>query len=299
MDGPVRASSRRFDVPAAKLTGVVVTSTKHKPAAHPLAREIAERFERHGVRVDLDLAGEEPLLPALERAQLVVSVGGDGTLLSAARRSVGSGVPVMGVNLGKLGFLAEFGAEQALEYAAGTLRPDWPLQEKTMLQVRIAGQPGVYHALNDVMLSQGVMTRLVRVRMRVDGKHATEYRADGVVVSTPVGSTAYSLSLGGPILDHGLHALVVTPVAPHSFTNRPIVLPGHSVIGLEVLTRTDEMALVVDGQEPVPVGVGDEVLVTAAPRGLTLLSTGERSAFDVLRLKLGWGAGPAPVPEEA
>jgi NAD+ kinase len=298
MDGPVRAADRRFDVPAARLTGVVVTSTKHKPAAHPLAREIAERFERLGVSVTLDVAGEAPLLAALELAQLVVSVGGDGTLLNAARRTVGSGVPVMGVNLGKLGFLAEFGAEQALAYASGKLEPDWPVQDKTMLQVRIAGRPGVHHALNDVMLSQGVMTRLVRVRMRVDGEHATEYRADGVVVSTPVGSTAYSLSLGGPIIDHGLHALVVTPVAPHSFTNRPIVLPGHSVIGLEVLSRTDEIALVIDGQEPVPVDVGDEVLVTAAPKGLTLLSTGERSAFDVLRLKLGWGAGPAPVAEE-
>lgn len=298
MSGPVRTRERRFAVPAAELAGVVVTSTRHKPAAHPLARDVAERFEALGVPVTLDLTGEAPLQPALERAGLVVSVGGDGTLLAAARRSVGSGVPVMGVNLGKLGFLAEFGAEQALAYASGSLAPDWPLQEKTMLQARVAGRPGVYHALNDVMLSQGVMTRLVRVRMRVDGRHATEYRADGVVVSTPVGSTAYSLSLGGPILDHGLHALVVTPVAPHSFTNRPIVLPGDSEIGLEILSRTDEIALVVDGQEPVPVGVGDEVVVTAAPRGLTLLSTGERSAFDVLRLKLGWGTGPAPVPEE-
>jgi len=294
-----RGEGRRFAVPASRLAAAVVTSTKHKPEAHPLARELAARLERLGVAVTLDLSGEAPLRDALAGAQLVVSVGGDGTLLAAARRSVGSAVPVMGVNLGKLGFLAEFGADEALAYAAGEVEPDWPVQEKTMLEVRVAGRPGVHHALNDVMLSQGVMTRLVRFRMRVDGKHATEYRADGVVVSTPVGSTAYSLSLGGPILDHGLHALVVTPVAPHSFTNRPIVLPGHSVIGLEILTRTDEMALVVDGQEPVPVGVGDEVLVTAAPKGLTLLSTGTRSAFDVLRLKLGWGAGPAPVPEEA
>jgi NAD+ kinase len=291
--------AQRFVVPAAELTGAVVTSTKHKPEAHPLAREIATRLEAHGAEVTLDLGGESPLQGVLAKAQLVVSVGGDGTLLSAARRSVGSGVPVMGVNLGKLGFLAEFGEEQALRYAAGELVPDWPLREKTMLEVRIAGREGVHHALNDVMLSQGVMTRLLRVRMRVDGEHATEYRADGVVVSTPVGSTAYSLSLGGPIIDHGLHALVVTPVAPHSFTNRPIVLPGHSVIGLEILTRPDEVALVIDGQEHVPVGMGDEVLVTAAPRGLTLLSTGERSAFDVLRLKLGWGAGPLPAPEEA
>ncbi len=299
------SEAQRFKLPAAGLTGAVVTSTKHKPEAHPLARDLADRLASHGVDVTLDLSGEAPLGEALRGAQVVLSVGGDGTLLAAARRTVGSGVPVMGVNLGKLGFLAEFGAEEALSYAAGQVEPDWPVQEKTMLEVRVAGRQGVYHALNDVMLSQGVMTRLVGVRMRVDGRPATEYRADGVVVSTPVGSTAYSLSLGGPILDHGLHALVVTPVAPHSFTNRPIVLAGDCVIGLEILTRTDEIALVVDGQQDVPVGVGDEVLVTAAPRGLTLLSTGARSAFDVLRLKLGWGAGPrpftveAPLPEDA
>ncbi|HEX7001142.1 MAG TPA: NAD(+)/NADH kinase [Trueperaceae bacterium] len=293
-----RSPARRFTLPAEALTAAVVTSTRHKPEAHPLATKLADQLAAHGVDVTLDLSGEAPLHEALRGAQLVLSVGGDGTLLAAARRTVGSGVPVMGVNLGKLGFLAEFGAEEALAYTAGEAEPDWPVQEKTMLEVRVDGRPGVYHALNDVMLSQGVMTRLVSVRMRVDGKPATEYRADGVVVSTPVGSTAYSLSLGGPILDHGLHALVVTPVAPHSFTNRPIVLAGDRVIGLEILTRTDEIALVVDGQEHVPVGVGDEIIVTAAPRGLTLVSTGARSAFDVLRLKLGWGAGPRLFTEE-
>lgn len=297
---PGRASTpvRRFDLPVDALTAAIVTSTKHKPEAHPLATRLAERLAGHGVDVTLDLSGEARLASALRSAQIVFSVGGDGTLLAAARRTVGSGVPVMGVNLGKLGFLAEFGADEAMAYVSGEAVPDWPVQEKTMLEVRVRGREGVYHALNDIMLSQGVMTRLVGVRMRVDGRPATEYRADGVVVSTPVGSTAYSLSLGGPILDHGLHALVVTPVAPHSFTNRPIVLAGDCVIGLEILTRTDEIALVVDGQQDVPVGVGDEILVTAAPRGLTLLSTGLRSAFDVLRLKLGWGTGPRPLTEE-
>lgn len=130
--------------------------------------------------------------------------------------------------------------------------------------------------------------------MRVDGAYATEYRADGLVVSTPVGSTAYSLSLGGPILDHALRALVVTPVAPHSLTNRPIVLPGTSVIGLQVLTRSDEIAMVIDGQERVDLEVGDTILLTAAERGLMLVSTGRRSAFDVLRHKLAWGEGPLP-----
>lgn len=278
--------------PAVGLAGVIVTSTRHKPEAHDLARRLAALFEANGSTVFLDLSGEADLRPLLTGAGVVVSVGGDGTLLSAARRVVGSDVPILGVNLGKLGFLAEFGADEALDYAAGRSVPAWPVVERMMLQVRLGSGGEVKHALNDVMLSQGVMTRLVTVRMSVDGEYATQYRADGLVVSTPVGSTAYSLSLGGPIISQSLRALVVTPVAPHSLTNRPIVLPGDAAITLEVMTRSDEIAMVVDGQERVDLSVGDAIEVTAAAKGLRLVTTGRRSSFDVLRHKLGWGEGP-------
>ena len=291
--------ARTFHVPVAGLKRALVASTQHKPEAHPLASELAELMRQRGVEVELDLAGTADLVERAAGADLVFSVGGDGTLLSVGRRLAGADVPVMGVNLGKLGFLAEFGAQEALAYVRGDHAPDWPVLEKMMIAVRLVGRQTRYLALNDVMLSQGVMTRLVRVRMRVDGGYATEYRADGVVVSTPVGSTAYSLSLGGPILDHRIRALVVTPVAPHSLTNRPIVLPGDSSIGLEILTRSDEIAMVIDGQERVDLQVGDRIVLTAAQSGLCLLSTGRRSAFDVLRHKLGWGEGPLPsIPVE-
>src|SRR5690606_16339142 len=138
-----------------------------------------------------------------------------------------------------------------------------PVAERMMLTVRHTNDEVVRHALNDVMLSQGVMTRLVSVRMSVDGQYATEYRADGLVVSTPVGSTAYSLSLGGPITSQVLWAMVVTPVAPHSLTNRPIVLPADTDITLEIMTRSDEIALVIDGQERIDLAVGDSIEVTA------------------------------------
>lgn len=288
-----------FATPSARLGRVLIASTSHKPEAHPLALELADVLRGRGVRVEMDLEGNRDLARLTAGASMVLSVGGDGTLLSVGRRLAGASVPVMGVNLGKLGFLAEFGADEALEYVRGDFVPTWPLMEKMMIAVRLPPGHARYLALNDVMLSQGVMTRLVRVRMRVDGAYATEYRADGVVVSTPVGSTAYSLSLGGPILDHRMRALVVTPVAPHSLTNRPIVLPGDVSVGLEVLTRSDEIAMVIDGQERVDLQVGDRIVLTAAKRGLCLLSTGRRSGFDVLRHKLGWGQGPLPpVPVE-
>jgi NAD+ kinase len=222
-----------------------------------------------------------------------VSVGGDGTLLSTARRLVGSGTPVIGVNLGKLGFLAEFGADEVSAYAAGSAQPNWPVSPKMMLVVHRDGDGlGPRYALNDLMLTQGVMTRLVRIRMSVDGHHATEYHADGVVVSTPVGSTAYSLSLGGPILSQHLRAFVVTPIAPHSLTNRPIVLAGESVVGLEVVSPADELALVVDGQVRVDLRLGDRLRIAAAEHALWLVSSGRRSGYDVLRHKLRWGEGP-------
>jgi NAD+ kinase len=268
---------------------VLIVSTRYKPAAHPVAVRLAEAFAATGAEVVLDLAGELPLREY--GADLVVAVGGDGTLLSTARRLIGSDTPVLGVNLGKLGFLAAFGADEIARYASGDGAPDWPVSPKMMLEVRLRGDGLERHALNDVIFTQGVMTRLAWLRLSVDGHLASEYRADGVVVSTPVGSTAYSLSLGGPILSQDLRALVVTPIAPHSLTDRPIVLSGQSVIGLELLSPVDEMALVFDGQERVDLQRGDHIQIRAARHALQLISS-ERDAFEVLRLKLHWGEGP-------
>lgn len=289
---------RRFTVPTSELQGVIVTSSRYKPEAHALARELSELFSGAGARVVLDLDGEESLAATAAGMNLVVSVGGDGTLLATARRLGGLPTPVMGVNLGKLGFLAEFGAEEALAYARGEVAPDWPLHPKGMLRttLRRAGAEvpaGSSLALNDVLLSQGVMSRLIDVRMRVDGAYATEYRADGLVVSTPVGSTAYSLSLGGPILSQSLRAIVVTPIAPHSLTNRPIVLNAESVIGLELISSPKgEVAMVIDGQERVDLEAGDFIEITSAPTAVMLVATGRRTSFDLLRHKLHWGYGP-------
>jgi NAD+ kinase len=162
-----------------------------------------------------------------------------------------------------------------------------------MLQVVVNGdEDGQRYALNDVMVSQGVMTRLIGVSLSVDGSHATEYRADGVVISTPVGSTAYSLSLGGPIVSHGLRVILVTPIAPHSLTNRPIVVEGSSRLAFRIATPVGELALVVDGHERIDLEEGDRFTISAAPTDFLLVSSGARSSFDVLRHKLGWGTHP-------
>ena len=283
-------SERPFVTRAADLRNVVVTSTHHKPEAHAIAESFADTLRRGGADVTLDLAGTLPIAELVPDADLVISVGGDGTLLGTARRLVGSAIPTLGVNLGKLGFLAEHSHAAARDYLEGALPQGWHLNPKMMLQVTLGEQTS--YALNDVAIGQGVMTRLLDIDIDVDGAHATQYHADGLVIATPVGSTAYTLSLGGPIVSQGLRAFVITPIAPHSLTNRPVVIEGNSRIRCTVQTTAQELALVVDFQERLELEAGDCFEVSAAPTDFWLISSQERSYFDILRTKLGWGNNP-------
>lgn len=280
-------AERAFGLAAADLRRVIVTSTHYKPEAEGPSRHLAEMLQQLGCEVILDVAGTLPLAQ-LEPADVILAVGGDGTILNTARRLVGRSTPVIGVNLGKLGFLADHGISEVEAWLAGGSSAGWHVAQRMMLQLDVAGS--TRYALNDVIVSQGVMTRLISIDVHVDGAHATQYRADGLVVSTPTGSTAYSLSLGGPILWQGQISMVITPIAPHSLTDRPIVLDGRSELRFELLSSSDEMALVVDGQERVDVRRGDSFTIRQAPTGLNLVLTGERDWFAVLRQKLGWGA---------
>jgi len=283
--------------PLGTLQRVVVTSTVYKPEAHGVARTIAQAFARSVPRVDLDLEGVRPIAEDDAPADLVVAVGGDGTLLATTRLLGGRPGPVLGVNLGKLGFLAAFSAEEVLAYAEGRSVVAWRSLTAPLLSVSARGEPPRV-ALNDVTISQGVMTRLIHFRLAVDGGHAAAYRADGVVVSTPVGSTAYSLSLGGPILMPDVRALVVTPVAPQALANRPIVLSEHARLRLVVEGRVDELALVLDGQERVDLASGDAIDI-ALGVDMVRLVPGDYDAFAVLRHKLRWSEGPLLQPDAA
>lgn len=281
--------------PAAELTHVVVASTLHKPSAHPPARLLGARFAAAGAEVTYDLDGVRPLGSLASAPDLVLAIGGDGTMLATARRLSGRDWPLLGVNLGKLGFLAAFGVEEALAYAAGAPPTGWRAIASATLAVSVRGAAPVV-AFNDVTMSQGVMTRLVRVRLDVDGVAAAEYRADGVVVSTPVGSTAYSLSLGGPILLHELRALLVMPVAPQALANRPIVLGAEARLRFTVDGHPEEIALVLDGQERVDLASGDSFEVALGPDVVRLVPA-DYDPFAVLRQKLRWTEGPLLQPD--
>jgi NAD+ kinase len=280
--------------PVDALRRVVVASSRYKPEAHQVARAIAEAFAQRVPRVDLDLEGAHPVTEDDAPADLVVTVGGDGTLLATARLLNGRPGPVLGVNLGKLGFLAAFGAEEVLAYAEGHAVAPWRSLPTPLLDVAVRSEPARV-ALNDVTISQGVMTRLIHFRLDVDGLPAATYRADGVVVSTPVGSTAYSLSLGGPILMPDVRAIVVTPVAPQGLANRPIVLSEHARLRLVVEGRVDELAVVLDGQERVDLLSGDVIDVALGPDMVRLVPD-DYDPFAVLRHKLRWSEGPTLCP---
>ncbi|MBI3724655.1 NAD(+)/NADH kinase [bacterium] len=273
---------------------VVVTSSAHKPAGQDVARALGVWFERAGIAVRSDVDGSQDLAEIGKGADLCVSVGGDGTILATARRMQSAPIPTLGINIGKLGFLAEFAEAEIRDWIAGRRKIELRILPRMMLKciVRHHGHEHVKYALNDAVVHQGVLTRLVMIDMYVDDEHATQYRADGVIVSTPVGSTAYSLSLGGPILTPGLKAFIVTPIAPHALTNRPIVVDGSHKLHFKVLTPVDEAALVLDGHEKISLERDAEFVCTRAERDFPLVCHMTRSYYSVLKQKLHWGTAP-------
>jgi NAD+ kinase len=223
---------------------------------------------------------------------LVVTLGGDGALLGGARWAGPSGTPVLGVNLGRLGFLTAV----TLEEMEGTLHRivdgDFVLDRRMALDVRSGGDAASrdeYYALNDAVLHKGGLVRMVPIRVWVDEEEVGLYRADGVIVATPTGSTAYSLSAGGPILDPRQDAIIVTPICPHTMAVRPLVLPPNSEIRVQVDSPTEEVILTIDGQVGAMLKPGDRVTVRKAERPVCLVRLPGQSFFSLLRHKLKWG----------
>ena len=221
----------------------------------------------------------------------LIVLGGDGTLLSMARAVGDLGVPLLGINLGGLGFLTATTLDELWPAMEALLAGAMAVEERMMLSARLVrgGQPvGEYVALNDVVITKSAMSRIIDLAVSVDGRHATAYRADGLIISTPTGSTAYNLSAGGPILFPTMDAVVLTPIAPHTLSNRPIVLPGAQRIDV-TLRVEQEVMLTMDGQVGVPLREGDTVEVGKARARIRLMRFDQKDFFSVLRTKLKWG----------
>ena len=227
------------------------------------------------------------------RADAMVVLGGDGTLLRASHLLDKRSVPVLGVNFGSLGFLTEITLDELYPSLASLLADSYAYQDRTMLRAVIhrSGEPPVTgEALNDVVVTKAaVVSRIIELDVAVDGVFVSSFRADGLIVSTPTGSTAYNLAAGGPILHPALAALVVTPICPHMLTNRPLVIGDQASLEVSLRTSNVEVHVTLDGQEGFALGDRDRVVVGRSPRTLRLVTAPGRDYFEVLRTKLKWG----------
>ncbi|HID10701.1 MAG TPA: hypothetical protein EYP17_05300 [Candidatus Latescibacteria bacterium] len=233
-------------------------------------------------------------------ADVVVAIGGDGTILRTARALRGTGVPILGVNLGRLGFLAEVSAEELSEALGMVLDGKAQVEERMGLTTYAEGEGREFFAVNDVVLERGTSPRMIEVRVFVGEEFLGSYLADGAILATPTGSTAYSLSAGGPIVHPKLEGILLTPICPHSLSVRPMVLPPDEEIVLGVRSDWGEdMALTVDGQLRCRLHPEDRVAVRRARERVRLLTLPGRSFYNVLCTKLLWGGGKQCISQEA
>src|SRR5690606_17572920 len=253
--------------------------------APPAGEAIARRVGGIDVLDEAELAA---------RADVIVAIGGDGTMLHAARRVAGHGVPLLGVNLGKLGFLTDILPEQALETIDAILCGDYGADKRRKLEAELDGdgeRRAPMIALNDVVLQKRGSSRILDFATWVDGSYVNTHGGDGLVVATPTGSTAYALSCGGPIIQPNLDAIVMVPICPHTLSDRPLVLDPSSVIEVRLHPGTDVSALVAcDGDEYNALDAGATLRIRASESRVTLLHPRDYNYYELLRSKLNWGS---------
>ncbi|BFU97041.1 MAG: putative inorganic polyphosphate/ATP-NAD kinase [Nitrospira sp.] len=229
-----------------------------------------------------------------QKADVLLVLGGDGTMLNAARLAGERGIPVLGVNMGGLGFLTEVRLEHLYPSLERVFANDFVLDERLMLKTLVHrhGEPvaqGI--VLNDVVVSKGTLARMIELRVSIHGQFVTNLRGDGLIVSTPTGSTAYSLSAGGPILEPAVHALILTPICPHTLTHRPLIVPDNVEIDITLTSKDEGAMATLDGQVGIALTQGDTVVVSVAELRTRLIRFPESTYYDVLREKLKWGDG--------
>jgi NAD+ kinase len=227
-----------------------------------------------------------------EQIDLLIVLGGDGTLLSAARALSTHTIPILAVNLGGLGFMTSVTLEEMYPLLDQVVAGNYRTSERMMLEAEIAhaGRPAEkFIALNDAVANKGALARMLDFDVYVDHQHVGLYRADGIIVATPTGSTAYSLAAGGPIIDASIDAFVITPICPHMLTNRPLVIPGSSRIDLDFTASAQPVYATIDGQTGLQLEAHDRMTITRSANRVTLVRPPTKTYFEILRSKLRWG----------
>ena len=267
-----------------------------------VASELADWFRKRGIQAVVEdrLANELDSTQSagtgdglLENVDLVVVIGGDGTLLATARLLQGRPVPVLAINLGGLGFLTEVTLAELYPQLEKVLSGGFVTDRRVLLESSLVreGEPVAFHqALNDVVINKGTLARIIDLETRVNGQYVSTFRSDGLIIATPTGSTAYNLSAGGPIVHPQMSAMLMTPICSHTLTTRPLVLPGDMAVAVTLISRSDEgVYITIDGQIGIEMHCGDRLDVRKATSELLLVAPAGKNYFDVLRGKLKWG----------
>lgn len=239
------------------------------------------------------IKGSTFLMPeeVVSKADVILSFGGDGTLLNSVKLLEGRETPVLGVNLGGLGYLTEVGSGELYMRTEQLLEDHWEIERRMILEVSTENGPhnGPWYALNDVVIDKAGYARLIQLRTTIDGVFLNTFRADGLVISTPTGSTGYSLSAGGPILEPKMEGILLNPLNPHSLANRPLLISDDKEILVETFTPADHTSVAVDGETCCQLQSGEHLTIRRASFSACLVNFKGRFFYDVLRQKLGWG----------
>jgi NAD+ kinase len=228
-----------------------------------------------------------------EGADLIIVLGGDGTLLNVSRHGKRKEVPILGVNLGGLGFLTETSVEELPTTLAKVLKGDFGISKRIMLDVTVKREGKDIFSitlLNDAVITKDALARIIDIETHVNDEYLTTFKADGLIFSTPTGSTGYSLAAGGPLIYPSLPNMIVTPICPHTLTNRPIILPENAEVRAQLKSKEEKVILTLDGQVGFPLEYDDEVRIKKSSHTVTLIKSSSRGYFEILRTKLKWGA---------
>lgn len=278
---------------------IKVVCKRKKEEAKEVARRIIEFFGKsHEIYLDAHMARSLNYSNAFEiedvgeEADLIVVLGGDGTLLSVARHLRGKEVPILAVNLGGLGFLTEVSIEELPQMMEKVLMGRFDVSKRMMLdgEVKRGGEKIFsFSVLNDAVITKEALARIIDIEAYVNNEYLTTYMADGLILSTPTGSTGYALAAGGPILYPSLRNIIVAPICPHMLSMRPIVLPEDVEIKVILLSKDEKVILTLDGQVGFPIEGGDEVIVRKSNFEVSLIKSFSKNYFEILRTKLKWG----------
>ena len=283
-----------------------IIAKQNKPEAISITRNLVEWLRPKKIEVYIEEEMEKLFHPPLSGPYLnpnkrenipalvdmIIVLGGDGTILSVARLVGNHEVPILGVNLGGLGFLTEIHLDELYRVLEKVIQGDFKTDERVVLNaavIRKGKRVAEFTVLNDAVINKGALARIIDIETTINGEYVTTFKSDGLIISTPTGSTAYNLSAGGPIVYPSLHTIIITPICPHTLTNRPIMIPDDVEIRAFLKSKNQEVILTLDGQQGFPLEFEDVVEVRKADSRILLIKSPYRHYFEVLREKLKWG----------